>query len=171
MVSIDKVSICKLPGHEGSNPEFVGSYPEDSTIIDEPELISKSMPDGVAPGTFRSNRIDNMIILAYTFAMKSEQEGVRDDLASISVVVSDKKVNVDQIEILFKEIMTTLDTSGELYKLRSATLVQMMERIYNGVNKNEKIKISTITVDVPRIIKQKKLNILKRDLKEFQGAF
>lgn len=171
MASIDKVTICKLAGYEGSNPELVCWFPEDMVKFDEPELISKSMPNGVAPGTFRSNRIENMIILSYSFALKSEQEGVRDDLASISVFVSDKKVNVDQLEILFKEIMTVLDNSGELHKLHTATLIQMIERIYNGVNKNEKIKIATITVDVPWIIDQKKLNISKRDLKEFQGAF
>ncbi|HME53677.1 MAG TPA: hypothetical protein VKM55_15730 [Candidatus Lokiarchaeia archaeon] len=169
MAFIDNISICKLGGHEGSHPEFVGSFP--GIIGQEDELIDKSMPFGTLPGTFRSNKIEGMNIFSYTFKIKNENEGVRDDLASISVIVSDKKVNVDQMEILFKEIMKVLEASGQLHVLRSSTLIQMMERIYNGVNKSEKIKIDTLTVDVPQIIKKQKLIIMKKELAEFQGAF
>jgi hypothetical protein len=169
MAYIDTVTITRLGGFEGSNPEFLGSYP--ALFGDKAELINKTLPNGVMPGNFRSDKIGGMNIFSYAFKVKAEQAGVRDDLASVSVIVSDKKVNVDQMEILFKEIVRMLDEKGELHLMKPATLILMMERIYNGVNKTEKIKIDNVVVDVHQIIKQKKLNILKKDLSEFRGAF
>jgi hypothetical protein len=169
MAYIDTVTITRLGGFEGSNPELLGAYP--AIIGDKSELINKTLPCGVVPGTFRSDKISGLNIFSYTFKVKAEQCGIRDDLASVSVIVSDKKVNVDQMEILFKEMVKLLDEKGELHVMKPATLLMMMERIYNGVNMTEKIKIENIIVDVPQIIKKNKLNILKKDLSEFRGAF
>ncbi|MBN2153853.1 MAG: hypothetical protein JW839_20515 [Candidatus Lokiarchaeota archaeon] len=169
MAYIDNVTITRLGGFEGSDPELVGAYP--AVIGDKAELINKALPEGAVPGTFRSDKIAGMHILSYTFKVKAERESLRDDLASISIIVSDKKVHIDQMEALFKEIARSLDESGDLYQMRPTMFVQMMERIYNGVNKSEKIKIDDVVIDIPQIIKMNKLNIFKKDLKEFQGAF
>ncbi len=169
MAYIDTVTITRLGGFEGSNPELLGAFP--AVLGDQTELINKSLPSGIEPGTFRSDKIGGLNIFSYSFKVKAEQTGARDDLASVSILVSDKKVNVDQIEVLFKEIVKSLDDGGELPMMRAATLIQMIERIYNGVNKPEKIKIEHVVIDVPQIIKQKRLSILKKDLSEFKGAF
>jgi hypothetical protein len=169
MAVFESVSVCRLGGFEGSNPEFVEAFP--SVVSADNELVNKSMPIGTEPGTFILDKLHGMNVFSYVFTAKSEETGIRDDLASISVVVSDKKVNIDQVEILFREIVTSLDKSGQLANSKVSTITQMLERIYNSVNKNQKLKIDAVTIDIPLIIKQKKLNILKKDLKEFQGAF
>ena len=68
-----------------------------------------------------------------------------------------------------QEIIIAFSTNLE--KLTKTTLSKLLENIYNGVNGTKKIKVENVTVDVPKIIKQKKLNIRKKDLKEFKGAF
>lgn len=172
MAVIENVGVVRLGGFEGSNPEILDIYPPLDTTLDKEEaaaFIVKSMPHGVVPGTFTLDKLRSTYILSYTFSLPADHEGVRDDLASISVVVSDKKVNIDQFEHLFKEIIKTFN--GDLLKLTKTRLTNMLERIYNGVNNNKKIKVDNVAIDVSGIIKKQKLNIRKKDLKEFKGAF
>ena len=169
MAVVESISVCRLGGFEGSNPELVSVYP--SLATSEDDLISTTMPSGTEPGTFISNRVQGLDIFSYSFQVRSEQVGTRDDLVSIAIVVSDKKVNIDQVGVLFKEIVSSLEVSGNLTNVKTSKITQMLERIYNSVNKSEKLKVDAITVDIPQIIKQKKLNIFKKDLTDFSGAF
>jgi hypothetical protein len=56
-------------------------------------------------------------------------------------------------------------------KLTPTLLVNTIERIYNGVNKNEKIKLDKAIIDVPQIIKKSKLTLMKVDLDRLKGGF
>ncbi|MBD3188064.1 hypothetical protein GF325_14605 [Candidatus Bathyarchaeota archaeon] len=47
-------------------------------------------------------------------------------------------------------------------KLTKTLLRQLMERIYNGVNKNTKINVQDIEIDIPKIIKRKRLKIVRK---------
>ncbi|MHA1682909.1 MAG: hypothetical protein ACTSUE_18365 [Promethearchaeota archaeon] len=172
MAVIENVGVCRLGGFENSNPEILAAYPPlNKTIPDAHlnEFINKSLPVGTIPGAFSLNKIKDVYILSYTFKIQSKKEGIRDDLASISVVISDKKVNIDHFENLFKEII--IKFNGNLERLTRTVLKKLLEKIYNGVNDNKKIKLENVTIDVPDIIKKKKLNIRKKELKEFKGAF
>jgi hypothetical protein len=172
MAIIENVTMCKLGGYEGSNPEIWGSFPPlepTITVEDQQEFLDKSLPTGAEPGLFTSNRIRNIFIVAYTFSRKSAEQGVRDDLASISVIISDKKVNIEQFEILFKEIIAAI--GSEIANIPEQVLLQMMERIYNGVNSKGKIKIDKVTADLSSIISKKKIHLEPKDPAEFKGGF
>lgn len=172
MSIVDAVGICRLGGFVGSNPEIIGSVPSLETYYntsEQQEFLKKSLPDGVEPGSFMLDKLKDNLILSHVFSIKSGKEGVRDDLASITVVISEKKVNVDHFQELFKVIMRSF--KEEIEKLTPDLLVQTIERIYNGVNKNKKIKLDKVVVDVPKIVKEKKLTLVKGDISKLKGAF
>ncbi|MFX0101277.1 MAG: hypothetical protein ACFFCS_17015 [Candidatus Hodarchaeota archaeon] len=172
MSIVDAVGICRLGGFVGSNPEIIGSVPSLGQYYNESEqqeFLRKSLPNGVQPGSFTLDRLKDSLILSHVFKIKSSKEGVRDDLASITVVISEKKVNVGHFQELFKAIMNSF--KGEIETLTPTLLMQTIERIYNGVNKNKKIKLDKVVIDIPKIVQEKKLTLVKGDITKLKGAF
>ena len=154
---IENISICRLGGFVGSNPEVISSVlPISST--EEQALLCKALPDGTEPNSYILEKLNNKYILSYTFTIKSNDETVRDDLASIALVMPDKKVNIEDFKILFKLVMDSFKDEMETINLEQ--LKYMIERIYNGINKGEKIAIENVSIDVPSIVKNKKLKII-----------
>ena len=171
MAIVENVGICRLGGFVGSKPEILGIFPVDYyNAEDQEEFIRKSLPIGIKPGKITQDKFKGNYILSYTFPLKNEENAeTRDDLASITVVVAEKNVDIVNFKILFEVIV---EHFGEHLKtFKKASLIQMMERIYNGVNKNKKINVEELVIDIPGIIKQKKLNIKKRTLEDTRGAF
>ena len=94
MPIIENVSVCKLGGNIGSDPEVVGSFPDLALSIqdsEQREFIGCSLPDGALPGSFTEEVLNDKKILSYVFRIKSQDAVVRDDLASISLIVGDKE--------------------------------------------------------------------------------
>lgn len=170
---IEVAGICRLGGFEGSNPELLSLFPGNQELLSEQEdmeeFISKSLPFGISPDSFSRHSFQQGTLFSYTFELRSANAGTRNDLAAITLFVSDKKVNIDQFEQLFKSIMTAF--KDEMEKLTPTLLTNTIERIYNGVNKNEKININKIIVDVPGMIKHNKWKLIKTDISQLKGAF
>jgi hypothetical protein len=172
MSIVDMISICRLGGFVGSNPEILGTFPvneKPQSDVDIKDYLNKSIPFGVAPGSFTIEKFKDKLAVSYLFTLKSQDAGVRDDLTSITVVISDKKVNVDDFKKLFVQIIESF--KDEMEKLTPTLLVNTIERIYNGMNKNEKIKLDKAIIDVPQIIKKAKLTLMKVDLDRLKGGF
>ncbi len=158
MKLIENISLCRLGGFVGSNPEVLGSVlPISST--EEKALLDKALPQGIEPGKFILEKLNNKYIISYIFTMKAREAGVRDDLASIAVVLpADKRINIDHFQILFKLVIESF--KAEIDRIDSTKLKYMIERVYNGINKGEKISIENVNVDVPSIVKNKKLRLV-----------
>ena len=170
MSIINLVGVCRLGGFIGSNPEVLGEFPANKLTPEQKnEFINKSMPEGVLPGTITVAKFLTNYIVSYAFRLKSEVEGERDDLATVTVLVPERRVNIEHFKQLFKLIMESF--KDEIEKVSPTVLSHMIERIYNGVNQNEKIKMDALVIDVPEIIKKQKLRLIKTDLKELKGAF
>ncbi len=162
---IESVGFCRLGGFSGSHPEIISAFPanivERYALLDPQEFLCKALPDGTEPWTLHVDTFKDRYILSYTFSLKSQAPGVRDDLGSISVVVPENVVNIEDFKILFKTILESF--KGEMHKLSPQLLANMLERIYNGVNqgKNIKIRDTNVDIDVNGIIKKQKLCIRK----------
>ncbi|MEX2715237.1 MAG: hypothetical protein Q6353_006595 [Candidatus Sigynarchaeum springense] len=155
---LENISLCRLGGFAGSNPEVLGSVLPISNT-EEKLLLDKALPHGVEPGKLIVERLNNKFIISYVFSMKAKDPGVRDDLASIaSVVPADKRVNIDAFQILFKLVIDSF--IAEIGQVDITKLKYMIERVYNGINKGEKISIENVIVDVPTIVKNKKLRLV-----------
>ncbi|MBN2154179.1 MAG: hypothetical protein JW839_22180 [Candidatus Lokiarchaeota archaeon] len=155
---IENISLCRLGGFAGSNPEVLGSVLPISNT-EERLLLDKALPHGIEPGKFVLERLNNKHIISYVFSMKAKEAGTRDDLASIAVVLpADKRVNVESFQILFKLVIESF--VAEIDKVDVTKLKHMIERIYNGINKGEKISIDDVNIDVPSIVKSKKLHLV-----------
>ncbi|MHA1848145.1 MAG: hypothetical protein ACTSXU_10905, partial [Promethearchaeota archaeon] len=131
------------------------------------KFLEVGLPIGAEPGMSYINKRDDKIAFSYVFRLKSPEENVRDDLASITFLVSTKNINVDAFEKLFKFVIENL--KDELITMNPANLTRLIERIYNGVNENKKVKITSCEIDIPKLIKKHKLNIKKKSIKEFKG--
>jgi hypothetical protein len=154
---IENISLCRLGGFVGSNPEVLGSIlPISST--EEKALLEKALPHGIEPGKFTLEKLNNKFILSYTFTMKAKDAGVRHDLASIALVLPDKRINMVDFQILFKLVIESF--KSELDRIDITKLKHVIERVYNGINKGEKISIENVNVDVPSIVKSKKLRLV-----------
>ncbi|NMC08150.1 MAG: hypothetical protein GYA24_23290 [Candidatus Lokiarchaeota archaeon] len=155
---VENISLCRLGGFVGSNPEVLGSILPISNT-EQKTLLDKALPHGIEPGKFILEKINNKYIMSYIFTMKAKQAGVRDDLASIALVVpADKRINIDDFQVLFKLVIESF--KAELDKVDVAKLKYMIERIYNGINNREKIAVENVSVDVPSILKSKKLRLV-----------
>lgn len=155
---IENISLCRLGGFVGSNPEVLGSILPISNT-EQKILLDKALPHGIEPGKFILEKLNNKYIMSYVFTMKAKQAGVRDDLASIALVIpADKRINVDDFHVLFKMVIESF--KAELDKVDVSKLKYMIERIYNGINKREKISIENVNVDVLSILKSKKLRLV-----------
>ena len=166
---VELVGISRLGGFEGSNPEIYASYPEFEDFFkneDRTLFLEKTLPSACKPDTFSIDKIKDKYILSYIFALRAEMQGVRDDLASITVVVPEKQVNIIEFEKLFRLIIDSF--KWEMEKLTPVILKTMIERIYSGVNGNQKIKLVDADVDIPGLIKNKKLKI-KKESKSMVG--
>ncbi|MHA1681762.1 MAG: hypothetical protein ACTSUE_12195 [Promethearchaeota archaeon] len=153
--------MCRLGGFTGSHPEILESFPSGSESFSEDEernFLIKSLPHGIKPGMISIDKYSkNKIILSYVYEVK--QEGVRNDLAAISFVVSKDNVNIEHfkklLEILIENIKDRIDG------FTKKRLKNMLERIYNGINKNKKFAIDDVIIDIPKIIKNKGITIKK----------
>ncbi len=155
---IENISLCRLGGFVGSNPEVLGSVLPISNT-EEQALLDKALPHGIESGKFILEKLNNKFILSYIFTMKAIDAGVRDDLASIALVIpADKRINIDDFQILFRLVIESF--KAEIDRIDITKLKHMIERVYNGINKGEKISIENVNVDVPSIIKSKKLRLL-----------
>ncbi len=155
---IENISLCRLGGFEGSNPEVLGSVLPISHT-EEKILLDKALPHGVEPGRYILEKLNNKFIISYIFNLKAKEAGVRDDLASIAVVLpAGKKINIDDFQILFKLVIESF--KAELDRIDITKLKHMIERVYNGINKGEKISIENVNVDVPSLVKSKKLRLV-----------
>ena len=154
---IENISLCRLGGFVGSNPEVISSVLPISNT-EEKALLCKALPEGTEPNTYILEKLNNKYILSYTFTIKSTDADVRDDLASIALVIPDKKVNIEDFKILFKLVMDSFKDEMETINLEK--MKYMVERIYNGINKGEKISVENVSVDVQSIVSKKKLKIL-----------
>ncbi len=158
MKLIENISLCRLGGFVGSNPEVLGSVLPIS-ITEEKALLGKALPHGIEPGKFILEKLNNKFIVSYIFTMKAKEAGVRDDLASIAVVLpADKRINIDDFQILFKLVIESF--KAEIDRIDTTKFKHMIERVYNGINKGEKISIENVNVDVPSIVKSKKLRLV-----------
>lgn len=163
MALVENIGICRLGGFVGSNPEILDSYPPFNQSLDEKqqrEIILKSIPEGSQPDSYTVSKLGSKVILSYIYKIQRDEEGTRSDLASITLVVSEKRVNILELQKLFKAIIESFQ--GEMSKLTKTLLRQLMERIYNGVNKNTKISVQDIEIDIPKIIKRKRLKIVRK---------
>jgi hypothetical protein len=155
---IENISLCRLGGFVGSNPEVLGSVLPISNT-EEKALLNKALPHGIEPGKFILEKLNNKFILSYIFNMKAKEAGVRDDLASIAVVLpADKRINIDDFQVLFKLVIESF--KAEIDRIDITKLKYMIERIHNGINKGEKISIENVNIDVPSIVKNKKLRLV-----------
>jgi len=155
---IENISLCRLGGFVGSNPEVLGSVLPISNT-EQKALLKKALPHGIEPGKFILEKLNNKHILSYIFTMKAKETGVRDDLASIAVVLpADKRLNIDDFQVLFKLVIESF--KSEIDRIDVTKLKYMIERIHNGINKGEKISIENVNVDVPSIVKSKKLRLV-----------
>nr|MDO8114306.1 hypothetical protein [Candidatus Sigynarchaeota archaeon] len=154
---IENISLCRLGGFVGSNPEVIGSVLPISNT-EEQILLGKALPHGVEPGKYILEKLNNKHILSYVFSMKAKEAGVRGDLASIAIILPDKKVNIEDFQVLFRLVIESF--KAELDKIDVTKLKHMIERIYNGINKGEKISIENISFDVPSIVKSRKLRLV-----------
>ncbi|NMC08631.1 MAG: hypothetical protein GYA24_25705 [Candidatus Lokiarchaeota archaeon] len=155
---IENISLCRLGGFVGSNPEVLGSILPISNT-EEKALLDKALPHGIEPPKFVLERLNNKYILSYIFSMKAMEAGVRNDLASITLLIpADKKVNIDDFQVLFKLVIESF--KADIDKVDVSKLKYMIERIYNGINKGEKIAVENVDVDVPSIVKSKKLRLV-----------
>jgi hypothetical protein len=155
---IENISLCRLGGFVGSNPEVLGSVlPISST--EQKALLDKALPHGIEPGKFILEKLNNKFILSYIFIMKAKEASIRDDLASIAVILpADKKLNIDDFQVLFKLVIESF--KAEIDRIDITKLKHMIERVYNGINKGEKISIENVNFDVPSIVKSKKLRLV-----------
>ncbi len=166
MSIVESIGLCKLGGYTGSNPEIVASFPSLNLSENEQEdLVAKSLPTGVKANNFSVEKFKNKLLLSYVFSIKSEQSNVRDDLASISIIVDKKRVNVEDLKVLLKFLIDKM--VSEEINLTTSMLMESLYDLYDGINFNKKIKIRDLTIDIPKIIQKKKLKIfkLKEDLK------
>ena len=154
---IENISLCRLGGFVGSNPEVISSVLPISTT-EEKALLNKALPDGSEPNSYILEKLNNKYILSYTFTIKSSDADVRDDLASIALVVPEKKVNIEDFKVLFKLVMDSF--KDEMDSIDLEKMKYMIERIYNGINKGEKISIENVSIDVQSIVKKKKLKLV-----------
>lgn len=169
---VENLGFCRLGGFARSNPEILGSYPPLELDLSKEEqnlFLNMSLPEGIDPGTYHHAKFKNHVIFSYVFALKSNGENTRNDLASVAAVISGKHVNLEHFEILFKEVIELV--KNEMEKFDPITISTSLERIYNGMNESKRIKISEVIVDIPRIIEGKKLNLKKKDVIHLKGAF
>ena len=158
MKLIENISLCRLGGFVGSNPEVLGSVLPISNT-EEKALLDKALPHGIEPGKFILEKLNNKFVLSFIFTMKAREAGVRDDLASIAVVLpADKRINIEDFQILFKLVIESF--KAEIDRIDVTKLKYMIERVYNGINKGEKISIENVNVDVPSLVKSKKLHLV-----------
>lgn len=155
---IENISLCRLGGFAGSNPEVIESvFP--MLDSDASTLLGKALPHGIEPDHFILEKWNNKHVLSYVFTIKASGPATRDDLASIALLLpADKKINIQDFQVLFKMVIDSF--KHELEKLDVSKLKHMIERIHNGINKGEKIAIESVNVDVPSLIKSKKLRLV-----------
>lgn len=169
---MENIGFCRLGGFVHSHPEIMGSYPPlELTLTDDDKksFLRKSLPDGIEPGSYHHDKLGDNFILSYVFAMKNENINARDDLASITAVVSEKNVKLNDFKVLFREVIDSFKDKME--KFDPLTFSMLLERIYNGVNENKRIKISEVIVDIPGIIENNKLALVKKEVTQLKGSF
>jgi hypothetical protein len=172
MSIVDTISISRLGGFIGSNPEILSTFPLDQKPTSDSDVkafLNKSLPFGIQPGSFTVEKFKDKLAISYLFSVKNQDAAIRDDLTSITVLVSEKKVNIDDFKKLFIQIIDVF--KNEMDTLTPTLLVNTIERIYNGVNKNEKIKLEKAIIDVPQIIKKQKLTLMMVDFEKLKGGF
>lgn len=162
MALVKAIHITRLGGFTGSNPEFLAGYPDsklDSAA--KQTVIDKSLPAGVQPNSFSLVKVGKEYYLSYIFSINSESAETRGDLASISVIMDQKQVLIDDFKILFKHIFDIMLNQTELL-ITAEFLMESLEEIFKGINKNQRVKIGKVVVDIPKIIKKEKLKVEKK---------
>ena len=161
MSLVQTIHITRLGGFTGSNPELMAQFPIGIAEMEEKTIIDNSLPVGIKPDSFSLEKIGNNYFLSYIFAITGDEVAIREDLASISVVIDNKNIDIEHFKVLFEHIVEIMIKQTEL-KITMEFLIESLEKIYEGINKNKKVKLSGITIDIPKIINQKKLKITKK---------
>jgi len=156
--------LAKLGGYIGSNPEIISSFPSVTTIGGETEILKKCFPLGAKVGDFVEDRFNKHLVLSYIF--KVQQESVRDDLFSLSVLLH-KRDKIDIYKLVLKELIEILDGNR---LLSEAILNQYHDIIYEGMNQEKDVYIEDLLIDFSRIFKDIKAKILKQK-PQLKGSF
>ena len=161
MSLVKTIHITRLGGFTQSNPEILASFPLDAAAtLSKDNIIEYSLPEGVKPNTFSLIKIDKNYFLSYIFSISSENQNVREDLASISIVIDQSKIEIEDFKILFEHIVEIIIKQTDL-KITTEYLIQSIENVYEGINNMQKVKIGKLIIDIPKIIKNGKLNPVK----------
>ena len=169
MSVVKTIHITRLGGFSGSNPEILAVFPKNlNESISEQSIINHSLPDGVGPNTFSLVKVDDIYFLSYVFSITNKDAEIRKDLAAISIVIDQKDTNIEDFKILFEHIVEIMIKQTDL-KITTEFLIESLEDVFEGINKMQKVKIGEIIIDIPKIIKNKKLKpVIKRQV---QGRF
>ena len=169
MSVVKTIHITRLGGFTGSNPEILAVFPRNlNETLSEQSIIDHSLPDGVGPNTFSLVKIDDIYFLSYIFSITNKNVEIRKDLASISVVIDQKDTNIEDFKILFEHIVEIMIKQKNI-KITTEFLIESLEDIFEGISNMKKVKIGEIIIDIPKIIKSKKLKPVIK--KQVQGRF
>lgn len=169
MSVVKTIHITRLGGFTGSNPEILAVFPRNlNETLSEQSIIDHSLPDGVSPNTFSLVKVDNIYFLSYVFSITNKDAEIRKDLASISIVIDQKDTNIEDFKILFEYIVEIMIKQTDI-KITTEFLIESLEDIFEGINNMQKVKIGKIIIDIPKIIRSKKLTPVIK--KQVQGRF
>lgn len=151
--------LTELPGYVNSNPKVVGVFPPTSSFENQ-ELLEKMLPFGSLPDQFFENRVGRERVLVYVFEI--ERVGDRNDLVSLGFVL-DKNAVVDGLKSVIIGFFDCLRENG---LLQLDVLVENLAQIFNGFQKESKIKIGKVIFDVQHHLKSNKVQLSKESLKK-----
>ncbi len=162
---IQNICLSRLGGFIGSSPEVLCSHPlielDENT---EKEFISKVIPEGIEPNCFSLDKLkNNEMLLSYSFSIKSsENDKIRSDLAAISIIIDNNRIDINDLKILLKHLIDKI-VEG---KITTSMLMTSLEIIYNGINNRDQIQIGNLNIDISELIREKKLSFLKKKPKQ-----
>ncbi|MHA1680922.1 MAG: hypothetical protein ACTSUE_07930 [Promethearchaeota archaeon] len=178
MSVLEHIGLCHRDCNSGSMPKIIYAYPPLELSLSKSEqedFIKKSFPPEVESGTFHLDTIDGNYLISYIFRVNikgvANQHGGAGgyELASFTVVISDKKVNISQFQELFKILVEKFQPFMKFLDMDK--IVESLEEIYRAVNEIDKITMyNNNVVDLPAIIEEHDLRIKKHEIKNLKDV-